>query len=162
MQKMEVEISRKKAAASTPLNLKGRSIRAHMDDGNQPLHPERDPILVLLEVMRDHRLNELEQFRRHEALVRRVEEIEKKANTAMALAQSSQSKFSLLDWARLCEVRLDLVTAARMAEMLNDICEQREVATGRVRDPRFGSVRTYPESVLSEFFGNVLNGEANL
>jgi hypothetical protein len=30
------------------------------------------------------------------------------------------------------------------------------------RDPRFGSVRTYPESVLRDYFGDILNGEANL
>ena len=149
----------------TPRDFEDCSVRTHPDDGGKrpvALNPEPDPLLVVLEAMRDHRLNELELFRRHEALVRRVEEIEKKANMAMALAQSSQSKFSLLDWARLCEVRLDLVTAARMAEMLNDICEQREIATGRAWNAGFGSVRTYPESILSEFFGNVLNGEVNL
>ena len=149
----------------TPRDFEDRTVCPHPDDGGKrlvALNPETDPLLVMLEMVRCWRLNELELFRRHEALVRRVEEIEKKANLAMALAQSSQSEYSLLDWTRLCDIPLDLVTAARMAEMLNGICEQREIATGRAWNAGFGSVRTYPESILREFFGNVLNGEVNL
>ena len=149
----------------TPCDFEDHSVRMHPDDGGKRTvapNPETDPLLVMLEMVRCWRLNELELFRRHEALVRRVEEIEKKANLAMALAQSSQSEYSLIDWTRLCDIPLDLVTAARMEKMLACVCEQLRIATGRVWNPGFGSVRTYPEDILREFFGNVLNGEVNL
>jgi hypothetical protein len=49
-----------------------------------------------------------------------------------------------------------------VGKTLTGICERRGLSTGRVRDPRFGYVRTYPESVLRDYFGDILNGEANL
>lgn len=162
---LQKRVSSAVTTAVTPRDFEDRSVRTHPDDGGKrlvALNPETDPLLVTLEVMRCWRLNELELFRRHEVLVQRVEEIEKKADIAMALSQSGQSEYSLIDWTRLCDIPLDLVTAARMAEMLNGICEQREIATGRAWNAGFGSVRTYPESILREFFGNVLNGEVNL
>ena len=111
---------------------------------------------------RDQRLAELELARRQDEISCRVDNVARTADAALAVAQSNHGHYSVLGWARLCEIRLDLATASRVEKTLTAICERREISMGRVRDPRFGSVRTYPEHILREFFGNVLNGEVNL
>ena len=126
------------------------------------VRPGQDPVVALMETLRDRRLAELELTRRQDELSCRVDNVARTADAALAVAQSNHGHYSVLGWARLCEIRLDLATASRVGKTLTAICERREIAMGRVRDPRFGSVRTYPEQILREFFGNVLNGEVNL
>ena len=126
------------------------------------VRPGQDPVVALMETLRDRRLAELKLAREQEALSRRVDGVARTAGAALAVAQSNHGHYSVLGWARLCEVEMDLPTASRVGKALTGICERRGLTTGRVRDPRFGSVRTYPESVLRDYFGDILDGEANL
>lgn len=70
--------------------------------------------------------------------------------------------FSLFGWMRFCGLPIDFGTASRLTGMLADLCRQRGLPTGMMRDPRFGNVPLYPESVLRDLFRAVLNGEADL
>jgi len=126
------------------------------------VRPGQDPVVVLMETLRDRRLAELEMTRRQDAMDRRLGDVALTANAALAVAQCNHGHYSVLGWSRLCGMKIDLQTASRVGKVLTAICERRGLPTERVRDPRFGSVRTYPESVLREFFGDFLNGRVEL
>lgn len=126
------------------------------------VRPGMDPVVALMETLRDQRLAELELARRQEELARRVDGVSRKVDAALAVAQSNHGHYSVLGWARLCGMELDLKTASLAGKALTAICQQRGLATSSVRDSRFGRVNTYPESVLREFFEDDHDGEVEL
>jgi hypothetical protein len=75
------------------------------------------------------------------------------AQAALATAHSNFGFFSVLGYARLRGKELTVAEASRHGKKLTAICRQAGLRVGHVRDPRFGLVNIYPESVLRDYFG---------
>lgn len=119
-----------------------------------------DPILAALEQIKETRLAQLETERKAEAARQLAQQARQEAIRAGDLAQaaldtarSNYGYYTVLGWARLLHLDMPVELAARHGRRLSAICRQAGVEPGHVRDPRFGSVNTYPQSVLAEYFG---------
>ena len=96
---------------------------------------------LLLEVTRRQVAQEAEQAR-----TRRL------AQAAMDQASSNFGRYTVLGFARLHGLDLDVQQAAKHGRKLTRICEGLGAEIGAVTDPRFGRVNTYPEGVLADYF----------
>lgn len=82
----------------------------------------------------------------------RLTRVEAVADAALAVSRSNHGYISVLGYARLRRWEMPVENAARHGKRLTAICFGLGCTIGKVRDERFGSVNTYPESVLSEYF----------
>jgi len=60
--------------------------------------------------------------------------------------------FSVIAYANLAKVRIDLTTAARIGKLATKMCLAQGVTIGKVYDQRYGTVGTYPEEILKDVF----------
>lgn len=87
----------------------------------------------------------VEQERRLAEIERRQEEVENRINGSVEYS-------TIVGFANRYGVNVTLERASQLGRVATTICQQYEFETGRVPDPRFGSVKTYPDSVLVETF----------
>lgn len=74
------------------------------------------------------------------------------ARAAMGQTQSNFGNYSILAFAKIHGWEMSVGESAGHGLRLKSICEDRGIVRGEVRDPRFGVVKTYPESLLNEYF----------
>lgn len=89
---------------------------------------------------------------RQETLAAEIADAHLLASAAIDCQTSNHGYYSILAFARLSCCEVTLVEAASLGLRATRICRERGVRVGKVRDPRFGTVNTYPESVLSEIW----------
>jgi hypothetical protein len=106
----------------------------------------RDPLVASLE-------SALEVWRAQLALEQKTEMACQLARAALATSHSNFGFFSVLAYARLRGKELTVAEASRHGKKLTAICRKAGLRIGQVRDPRFGLVNVYPESVLRGYFG---------
>jgi len=70
---------------------------------------------------------------------------------SQATAMACQD-YSIMAYSRLCGIPVDLDTARKLGTKAGNLSRSRGLPIGKARDPRFGSVNTYIESVLQEVF----------
>jgi Rha family phage regulatory protein len=70
---------------------------------------------------------------------------------SQATAMACQD-YSIMAYSRLCGIPVDLDTARKLGTKAGHLSRSRGFPIGKARDPRFGSVNTYIESVLQEVF----------
>ena len=85
-----------------------------------------------------------------------------KSTRALELATIAEAKaqatvlacqdYSIMAYSRLCNISVDLATARALGVQAGKLSRARGLPIGQARDPRFGSVNTYIESVLQEVF----------
>lgn len=89
---------------------------------------------------------EQEQKRQAEDLARLQENVA----VIEARTQPENKHFTVLGWANLVGMAIDVKTAAALGKRCATLSRQRGLIIGDVRDPRFGAVHSYHESVLQE------------
>lgn len=89
---------------------------------------------------------EQEQKRQAEDLARLQENVA----VIEARTQPENRHFTVMGWANLVGMTIDVKTAAALGRRCAALSRQRGLVIGDVRDPRFGAVHSYHESVLSE------------
>jgi len=62
------------------------------------------------------------------------------------------SAFSILGFAKLHGLEINLGVASSKGKKASALCKQRGIEMGSIRDYRFGKVNLYPESILKEVF----------
>ncbi len=82
----------------------------------------------------------------------KVKEIEAKAVT------SPTDYFTIAGYASLKGIKVDAPGAARLGKKASSICTANGYIMGRVNDPRFGSVKTYPVEALDVAFEKITDG----
>jgi prophage antirepressor-like protein len=128
------------------------SIRKH---GSYP-PPARDldPLLILLR-QNQAELHVVERlYLTQQEQGERLAQVERTADAALEVARDNHGHYAVLGYARLHGWQMPVSEAARHGKHLTAICAGLGVEIGRVRDPRFGFVNTYPESVLDDYFAN--------
>ena len=89
---------------------------------------------------------EQEQKRQAEDLARLQENVA----VIEARTQPENKHFTVLGWANLIGVPVDVKTAAGLGRRCASLSRERGLVIGDVRDPRFGAVHSYHESVLQD------------
>jgi|ERR1700722_2135760 len=82
----------------------------------------------------------------------RLEEVARTAEAALAVARDNLGYFTLMGYARRHGLEMSAEEAPRHGKKLTALCASRGVKPGKLDDPRYGYVNTYPESVLSDYF----------
>jgi phage anti-repressor protein len=131
-------------------NDKGREYRRYLisvEESQKPLTP-MEMLVVQAQAM--------------VALERKQAITNAKADKALELATIAEAKaqatamacqdYSIMAYSRLCNTPVDLNTARALGVRAGKISRERGLPVGKARDPRFGTVNTYVESVLQEVF----------
>lgn len=77
------------------------------------------------------------------------------AESALACASGNYGYCSVLGYLRTTGRRATYGEASRHGRAIASRCRKSGVAVKEIRDPRFGKVNIYPESVLEEYFASV-------
>lgn len=82
----------------------------------------------------------------------RQQTIEEKVSE-IAVRTKTDAKYStIVGFANRFGIRVPLEKAAMLGGIASQQCRMYKLETGRIPDPRFGSVKTYPDSVLYDVF----------
>lgn len=76
---------------------------------------------------------------------------------AQATAMACQD-YSIMAWSRLHAIPIDLTTAQKLGQKAAAISRELGYPIGQARDPRFGNVNTYIETVLVDVFDDYVSG----
>lgn len=83
-----------------------------------------------------------------------IEEAKALAAASMDCHTSNYGYYSILAFSRLKGANVDLKEASVLGVRATALCRRRGLEIGTVRDPRFGTVNTYPESILEELWAS--------
>lgn len=109
-----------------------------------------DEVAVLTNDPQGRRLMEMVRFRAVQlAQEERLAELERQV---ASLGELTDGYVSIMGWANINHVRVDVPLASIIGKRAVQICQREGVRVGRVRDPRFGQVNTYPESIIDRAF----------
>ena len=94
----------------------------------------------------------VEQERRVNAIENKVEQTEKRIAEIEARTVTSLPYTTIVGYANRFGIRCPRERASVLGHVATNLCKQYGFEMGRVEDPRFGMVKTYPDGVLQEVF----------
>lgn len=65
-----------------------------------------------------------------------------------ARTQPENKHFTVMGYANLCGMKIDITTATKLGKQCADLSREQGLHIGDVRDPRFGKIYSYHESIL--------------
>ncbi|WP_303182313.1 Rha family transcriptional regulator [uncultured Butyricimonas sp.] len=99
----------------------------------------------------------VEQERRLKDVEENQKSIEEKVAIIEAKTQTRPNYFTVVGYATLNEIDVTIRLASSLGKKAASLCKKRGIPTEEIPDPRFGKVKTYPESILKEVFDQPLN-----
>ena len=90
----------------------------------------------------------LEQEQRKQAA--EIVQLTSGLRTLEARTQPENKHFTVMGWANLQGHKIDITKAAKLGRQCSALSKELGVPTGEVSDPRFGKVKSYHESVLTQ------------
>lgn len=99
--------------------------------------------LAQMNVESERKMKELEA--KHNSLEAKVEELEARTSTEI-------KETTVVGYATRLNLDVSRQRASLIGRAASTICSKRGLETGKVNDPRFGYVKTYPDHVLKEVF----------
>lgn len=101
-------------------------------------------------------LMQAQQLVAQEQMIRQIETkqeaLEAKVSEIAVRTKTDIKYSTIVGFASRFGIKVPLERASTLGRVATNICRQFQLETGRVPDPRFGSVRTYPDSVLFDTF----------
>ena len=94
----------------------------------------------------------VENERRISLVEERQAEIESKVSEMAVRTKTDISYSTIVGFARRYGLEMPLQRASTLGRVARNLCEQYQLEMGTIPDPRFGTVRTYPDSVLYDTF----------
>lgn len=88
---------------------------------------------------------------------KRIDKVEEKLELIEAKSATRPGYFTIVGYATLHHVNCGVKLASSLGRKASSICKKRGIHTEEIPDPRFGKVKTYPESVLKEVFNLPVN-----
>lgn len=88
---------------------------------------------------------------------RQAEELAKLGETVSVLEARTQPEnkhFTVMGYANLVGLKLDITAAAKLGKKCANLSREQGLIIGDVRDPRFGKVHSYHESILETVVGS--------
>lgn len=92
----------------------------------------------------------VDQERKVATLTQRVDEIEARTTTR-------QDWFAVAGYASLRRIHVNRETASVLGRRASGLCRARGLTPGKIFDPRYGEVCTYPQFILEEVFTQPIN-----
>jgi Rha family phage regulatory protein len=81
-----------------------------------------------------------------------LEEVKREVRELQARTETRPSYFTVVGYGALHHIPVNLKQAAAIGRKASDICKKRGIEIDKVPDPRFGTVKVYPDAVLDEVF----------
>lgn len=94
----------------------------------------------------------VEQEKRMVAIENKQQAIEEKVSEIAARTKTDVQYSTIVGFASRYGIKVPLEKASQLGIAASNICRSFGLETGRIPDPRFGSVKTYPDSVLYDVF----------
>ena len=113
----------------------------------KPLSPMEMVIWSAQQIMRIE-TEQAEQAKQLQSLTGKVDEVDAKAEAIL----SQSGYYSVMGYSKLVSVRMTNERARSISLALGKICKAKGINRGETKDPRFGSVFTYPVELLEEYF----------
>lgn len=82
----------------------------------------------------------------------RISKTEQAVLMLEARTTTRSNYFTIAGYATLNKMSCGLKLASNLGRKASALCKQREIPTEEILDPRFGSVKTYPITILEEVF----------
>lgn len=83
---------------------------------------------------------------------RKVSQLDNRLTQLEAKTATRPEYMTIMGYAILTHVQVSLTTAAAIGRKASKICKEKGYTIDKIKDPRFGLVGSYPESVLEEVF----------
>lgn len=119
--------------------------------------PGEDHIIAALTSIIEVRKGQLELEAKHRELELKAERAEQLAVAAMGTAEGNYGCYSVLAWLNIKGMSATHSEASQHGKRLARICRETGREIRKIRDPRFGEVNLYPETVLDAYFKGVDN-----
>lgn len=97
------------------------------------------------------------QEKRVQQLEAGQQEIKDKVAMIEAKTTTRSNYFTIVGYATLHNIQCGLQLASSLGRKASQLCKLRGIETEEIPDPRFGKVKTYPESILSEIIQMPIN-----
>ena len=94
----------------------------------------------------------VEQEKRMKVIEEKQEAIESKVSEIAARTKTDVQYSTIVGFANRFGLKVPLDRASTLGRVAMNLCRQYQLDTGSTPDPRFGTVRTYPDSVLYDTF----------
>lgn len=94
----------------------------------------------------------VEQERRMLEIENKQQQMEEKISEIAVRTKTDIQYSTIVGFAKRYGIELPLEKASTLGTVSKNLCKQYLLETGKVPDPRFGTVNTYPDSVLYETF----------
>ena len=91
----------------------------------------------------------------------RIDVIEEKIKHIEAKTTTSPDYFAVAGYASLNGIAVSLPVAGTIGRMATKKCKDENIMMGKIHDPRFGEVNTYPMNVLEVVFKNYFTKNLN-
>lgn len=123
---------------------KGKEVRAYFIECERKLLKPQSPAQMILTMAQQYLAYEQEQQRQATELAR----ISESVAVIEARTQPENKHFTVLGYSNLIGKPIDLKTASKVGRKCAELSREQGMVIGDVRDPRFGLVHSYHESVL--------------
>lgn len=119
---------------------------------------EAEMLLKSAQLLVDVQRKQLEQEQKQEAQENRINDVEQTVKEVKAKQTTMPADYyAIAGYASLVNRKIDVPTAAKLGMKAKALCHRLGASIGRIPDPRFGMVGTYPidvlKTVFDEFFG---------
>lgn len=111
----------------------------------EELETEKQKELSPAEIILQMAQRNVENERRMKALENKLDEIEQRTTTDLKCS-------TVVAYVSRNNLRLDVKRYGAIGTKASNICKKRGIETSKVNDPRWGSVKVYPDEVLAEVF----------
>jgi phage anti-repressor protein len=109
----------------------------------------------------ERRVRVLERQQKETALsVDRLADSQKAITARQTALEVSCNEFTVMGYANYREIRIDLAMAGKIGKRATAIAKKLGLPTGKIRDPRFGLVNSYPEEALEQAFAEIIKAAA--
>ena len=88
---------------------------------------------------------------------KRIANVENELHVLKARTVTRPDEYTIVGFGTLHHVSVNLRQASILGRRASELCKRRGIETGKLPDPRFGVVKTYPREVLEEVFEQPLN-----
>lgn len=85
-----------------------------------------------------------------QAQEKRISDVEQKVALIEAKSVTRPNYFTIVGFCTLRKIQCGLKLASSLGRKASQICKMRGIEMEEIPDPRFGKVKTYPESILNE------------
>ncbi|MDR2205836.1 MAG: antA/AntB antirepressor family protein [Flavobacteriaceae bacterium] len=86
-----------------------------------------------------------------------LQEVKKDVLELKAKVTTRPDEYTIAGYATLNGMHVNLIQASKLGRAAKALCNNKNITLGKVRDPRFGAVYTYPEFILKEVFAKPVN-----